>query len=101
MSEKASDHFDLAFQHFREGQYTEALAAFKSGLALDSNNWTARLYSGMCHARLGDLAAAKREFLNIRDLCPDNDMRAKAASALSALTPAMSQQSIKKLGSNN
>ncbi len=97
MSSNADSLFNQGLQHYREGKFAEALQCFQEGLTLDQGHWEMHLYKGMCQARLGNLVEAKREFLNVRDFCPSNEFRTKAAAALGALSPAISQQSMQKL----
>lgn len=97
MSATSEALFDQGLYFYREGRFQDALASFKEGLGSDAGHWEMRLYLAMTHARLGNLADAKREFLTVRDLCPNNELRKKAASALGAVNPVISQQSIKKL----
>ena len=97
MSGSAQILFGEGLQLYRDGQFELARVSFIKGLAENQGHWEMHLYLGMTHARLGDLTNAKREFLNVRDLCPDNELRKRAASALSAISPAVSQQGVKKL----
>jgi Flp pilus assembly protein TadD len=96
----ATDCFNSALEAYRNGDFGQAVAAFLLGLQEDKNNWGMRLYLGMTYARLGNTREAKQEFLLVRDMSPDPELRKKAASAVNVLSPTASQANIKKLSNS-
>src|SRR3990167_1670365 len=96
MAESADEYFRDGLDAYREGDFERALRHFTFGLATDKNHFGLHLYRGMTFARLNQVQEAKQEFLFVRDLAPDNELRTKAAAALSALSPGTSQQDIKR-----
>jgi Flp pilus assembly protein TadD len=95
----AKEYFSAGMLAYQQGNFPQAIEDFLHGLQWEQQNWDTRLYLGMAYARLGKLREAKQEFLSVRDMSLDPELRRKAAAALTALTPSASQQSIKKLSS--
>jgi len=85
MTENADELLDEGLLHYQNGHFELAELALKAGLELEQRAWDHRLYLAMTYARLGRTVEAKREFMTIRDFCPESDMRKKAENALYAL----------------
>ena len=98
-SAAAQQSFEEGLAAYRQGQFELAAHAFSAGLKQDPSHWEMHLYLGMAYVRMERIADARRQFLEVRDLCPDADMRKKAQTALGAISPTTSQQGIKKVSS--
>lgn len=102
MTQTARQYFDEALDFYRNSEFDKALTSFTLGLAIDGNAWEMRMYLGMTCARLGHLREAKKEFLSVRDLCPDPELRRRAGSAVAAMASAQtSSQSIPAIKRSN
>jgi cytochrome c-type biogenesis protein CcmH/NrfG len=53
--------------------------------ASDAKDWRARFYLAMALGQAGRLHDARKEFMSIKDLCPDPEFRRRAESAIHAL----------------
>lgn len=93
----ADDCFQLGLALYQSGEFQQAVETFLLGLGEKKDHWEMRMYLGMCHARLGNVAEARQEFLAVRDFGTDSEIRRKANAALNAMAPTASQQGIKKL----
>jgi Flp pilus assembly protein TadD len=85
MTSAGKEYFDTGVEAYRAGQFQDAATALSLGLALDQHAWSMRFYLAMCYTRLNQTKQAKQEFLSIRDLCPDLELRKKATSAVAAM----------------
>lgn len=85
MSSAGKEYFDAGVAAYRGGQFQDAVTAFSLGLKADQHAWDMRFYLAMCYTRLNQPKQAKQEFLAIRDLCPDLELRKKATSAVAAM----------------
>ena len=85
MSSAGQEYFDKGVEAYRAGQFQDAATALSMGLKADQHAWSMRFYLAMCYTRLNQMQQAKQEFLSIRDLCPDVELRKKATTALAAM----------------
>lgn len=85
MTQQAKSMFDQGVEHYRAGQFPEAETLLKNGLDLEPNNWQMRFYLAMTYSRQEKHRQAKQEFMSIRDLCPDAELRKRASAAFAAI----------------
>jgi Flp pilus assembly protein TadD len=85
MAIEASDLLDEGLLHYQNGHFELAEHALSAGLAIARDSWEHRLYLAMTYARLNKMREAKKEFMSIRDLCMDQELRKRAEHALYAL----------------
>lgn len=93
--------FYQGLQAYQDGEMETAIKSFLGVLSVAPSEWECRFYLAMAYGRAGRTLDAKREFLSVRDLCPERDLRRKASSAFALLaSPAPSKQddSNQKLG---
>jgi Flp pilus assembly protein TadD len=67
-----------------QGNYQQALSDLREAVSLEPRNTRALINRGVVHGRLGDLAAAKRDFEAALALAPRNPV---AQSNLAGLEP--------------
>lgn len=72
-------------EHYRAGDFEQAVAALKALTASHPSMWNSRLYLGMAYSKMGRISHAIQEFRDISEWCQDPDLRAKAATALKAM----------------
>jgi Flp pilus assembly protein TadD len=76
---------------YKNGDYRLAIDNLQAALEENPSDWAAKFYLAMCLAQSGQTRDAKYHFMSVRDLCPDSDMRQRAATAVVALN-SMKQQ---------
>ncbi len=70
---------------YQEGDFAAAVGSLSQGLKLMPNDWQNRFVLAMAYGRAGMMRESRQEFMTIRDICPDADLRRKAATAVTAL----------------
>jgi Flp pilus assembly protein TadD len=74
--------------HYRNGHFELAARRLQEGLAnVRDDAWNYKFYLAMTFARLEKSQDARKIFMNIRDLCPDAQLRKRAETALFAMKP--------------
>ena len=86
MNQSGQAAFEQGLLSFRSGNYESAVEYFRQVLNESSGKWECRLYLAMAYARQGKALEARREFMNIRDFCPEPELAKKAASAFQMLS---------------
>lgn len=86
MTQQAQSSLDAGVEHYRNGEFEQAVECLKLGLDVDKSNWKMRFYLAMSYSQLQKNREAKQEFITIRDFCPDPEMRKRATSALAAIS---------------
>jgi Flp pilus assembly protein TadD len=93
--------FYQGLQAYQDGEMDSAIKSFLGVLSVAPSEWECRFYLAMAYGRAGKTLEAKREFMSVRDLCPEPDLRRKASSAFQLLaspTPPKSDDSNQKIG---
>lgn len=70
---------------YQEGNFAAAVGPLAQGLKLEPDDWQNRFVLAMAYGRAGMCREARQEFMTIRDICPDAEMRRKAGTAVAAL----------------
>jgi tetratricopeptide (TPR) repeat protein len=69
---KADTYYLLALADTRKGNYEQAEKAIRTGLTINPRNWKLMNLQGAIYSRKGKLTKARRMFLNVLRLSPDD-----------------------------
>lgn len=71
-----------ALQHYKAGQFKDAITCFTEILDMEPGNWDARLLLAASYYKSGQYMSAERIFHYISNTCNDMEIRSKATQAL-------------------
>ena len=88
MTNTAHQALEDGVTHYRNGHFELAARRLQEGLSESSDGaWNYKFYLAMTFARLEQFSEARKIFMNLRDLCPDPQLRKRAETALFAMKP--------------
>lgn len=85
---------DQGIVAYRDKEFKKAIESLQQVLDVEPQHWRAKLYLAMSYFHSGEVFTAYRHFAYLKDNCIDAEIRAKAESALKAMSSQVQAQGV-------